>query len=139
MKLEVGQHYETTSAIALEYEKMVGMPFRFAFKIYSLEKRQPTPTGPVVGDVYCQLVNWQPRKHDTKWPMEYICDCLCMGHDKYGDPALNYSSDLINGGTWYVPHLFRWQHRLLYLIGNDVIQLIDPQNWRSVDTAALAR
>lgn len=92
MRLEVGQHYEAISAIAQGYESLVGAPFRFAFRISSLDKRQPTPTDAVVGDVYCKLVNWGPRKPgEFNKDLRFICDCLCIGHDKYFDRSFNYS------------------------------------------------
>ena len=122
--LQIGQRFHIPSAIAQGYEVEFG-EFSFIAEVVKLgEHRTFGASQPVTRDLFLRAVDRGNEPYGG--PRWYVCYCLAHGHDKYGDPALNWSPDLINGGTWYVPALVQWQHLFCYLWRHDIVELI-PQ------------
>lgn len=113
------QRFRIPSAIAQAYEAQLGQ-FNFIVEVQSLELRYYAPYLPPIKDVCFKSID--PGFHDKNG---YECYCLAHGHDRYGSPEMNYSPDLINGGTWYLPNLFCWQSWFMYLWLYDVVTPIE--------------
>ncbi|MET4545685.1 hypothetical protein ABIE26_003003 [Pedobacter africanus] len=121
--LHKGQVFRISSNLAQKYETIFGQ-FSFLAEVVAVGEYRSWGTSNIVTrDLTLTVKDWGTEPYgQPKW---FVCHCLALGHDKYGDPELNYSPNLIQGkGQWYVPDLMKWQERFSELWQHGLVELV---------------